>query len=113
NQKLQPLARYPDYDSAARIFHGTAADAIAPERVKRWKNPEGGYVHALHAYEWGGFHYRITGVDAEGNVQLEGGWQNNRPNELHKEYHSVEKMRRANGGWIRQSTCSIITRLKK
>ncbi|HRQ15797.1 MAG TPA: PDZ domain-containing protein [Agriterribacter sp.] len=92
NQKLQPLARYPDYDSAARIFHGTAPDAIAQERVKRWKNPEGGYVHALHAYEWGGFHYRITGVDAGGNVQLEGGWQNNRPNEMHKVYRFVENI---------------------
>lgn len=92
NQKLQPLARYPNYDSAVRIFHGTAPDAIAPERVKRWKNPEGGYVHALHAYEWGGFHYRITGVDAGGNVQLEGGWQNNRPNEMHKAYRFVENI---------------------
>ena len=94
NQKLQPLARYPNYDSAARVFHGTAADAIAPERVKRWKNPEGGYVHALHAHEWGGFHYRITGTDSEGNVQLEGGWQNNRPNEMHKQYRFVENIQR-------------------
>ncbi|HRP55845.1 PDZ domain-containing protein [Agriterribacter sp.] len=92
DQKLQPLARYPDYDPAARVFHGTAADAIAPERVKRWKDPVGGYVHALHAYEWGGFHYRITGVDDTGNVQLEGGWQNNRPNAMHKEYRFVENI---------------------
>lgn len=92
NQKLQPLARYPNYDSAARIFHGTAANAITPERVKRWKNPVGGYVHALHAYEWGGFHYRITGVDRTGNVQLEGGWQNNRPNAMHNEYRFVENI---------------------
>ena len=92
NQKLQPLARYPNYDSAARVFHGTAADAIAPERVKRWNDPVGGYVHALHAYEWGGFHYRITAVDRTGNVQLEGGWQNNRPNAMHKEYRFVENI---------------------
>lgn len=92
NQELQPLARYPNYDSAARIFHGTAADAISPERVKQWKDPAGGYVHALHAYEWGGFHYRITGVDPAGNVELEGGWQNNRPNTMHKEYRFVENI---------------------
>ena len=92
NQELQPLARYPNYDSAARIFHGTAADAISPERVKQWKDPTGGYVHALHAYEWGGFHYRITGVDPAGNVELEGGWQNNRPNAMHKEYRFVENI---------------------
>jgi hypothetical protein len=92
NDTLQVLARYPNYDSAARVFHGTAADAIAPQRVKRWKHPEGGYVHALHAYEWGGFHYRITGTDGNGNLQLEGGWQNNRPNKMHKEYRFVENI---------------------
>ncbi len=92
NGRLQVLARYPNYDSSARVFHGTAADAIAPERVKKWKHPEGGYVHALHAYEWGGFHYRITGVDADGKLQLEGGWQNNRPNEMHKQYRFVENV---------------------
>ena len=92
NDTLQVLARYPNYDSAARVFHGTAADAIAPQRVKRWNHPEGGYVHALHAYEWGGFHYRITGADGNGNLQLEGGWQNNRPNQMHKEYRFVENI---------------------
>lgn len=92
NEKLQPLARYPDYDSSARIFHGTAADAIAPERVKKWKDPVGGYIHALHAYEWGGFHYRITGADSDGKLQMEGGWQNNRPNEMHKEFRFVENI---------------------
>ncbi len=92
NQKLQPLARYPNYDSSARVFHGIAPDAIAPERVKRWKNPKGGYVHALHAHEWGGFHYRITGVDSNGNLQLEGGWQNNRPNKMHEQYRFVENI---------------------
>ncbi|MCC6287785.1 MAG: PDZ domain-containing protein [Chitinophagaceae bacterium] len=92
NHILQPLARYPNYDSSARIFHGTAADAIAPERVKKWKDPAGGYIHALHAYEWGGFHYRITGTDSNGNLQMEGGWQNNRPNEMHKEYRFAENI---------------------
>lgn len=92
NDALQPLARYPNYDLSARIFHGTAADAIAPERVKKWKNPTGGYVHALHAHEWGGFHYRITGTDGKGNLQLEGGWQNNRPNKMHDQYRFVENI---------------------
>ncbi len=92
NNQLQPLARYPDYDSTARVFHGTAADAIAPERVKKWKNPAGGYVHALHAHEWGGFHYRITGTDSNGNLQMEGGWQNNRPNKMHETYRFVENI---------------------
>ncbi|MBS1751367.1 MAG: PDZ domain-containing protein [Bacteroidetes bacterium] len=92
NDTLQVLARYPNYDSAARVFHGTAADAISPERVKHWKNPEGGYVQALHAHEWGGFHYRINGADSQGNLQLEGGWQNNRPNKMHATYRFVENI---------------------
>jgi hypothetical protein len=92
NGKLQVLARYPNYDSAARVFHGTAADAIAPERVRKWKNPVGGYMHALHAGEWGGFHYRVTGVDSNGNLQLAGGWQNNRPAPMHKEFRFVENI---------------------
>lgn len=92
NNILQPLARYPNYDPEARIFHGTAPDAISPERVKKWKDPAGGYIHALHAYEWGGFHYRITGSDSEGNLQMEGGWQNNRPNKMHEKYRFVENI---------------------
>lgn len=92
DNKLQPLARYPNYDSSIRVFHGTAADAIAPERVKKWKHPAGGYIHALHAHEWGGFHYHITGADSAGNLQMEGGWQNNRPNKMHEQYRFVENI---------------------
>jgi len=92
NGELQVLARYPNYDSTARVFHGTAADAIFPERVKHWQHPEGGYVHALHAYEWGGFHYRIIGVGDSGKLQLEGGWQNNRPAAMHEQYRFVENI---------------------
>jgi len=92
NRQLQVLARYPNYDSQARIFHGTAADAISPQRTKRWMHPEGGYVHAIHAYEWGGFHYRITGVGDSGGLTLEGGWQNNRPAAMHPQYLFVENI---------------------
>jgi hypothetical protein len=92
NGVLQVLARYPNYNPAARVFHGTAADAISPDRVKHWKDPIGGYVHAIHAYEWGGFHYRITGVAPDGKLTLEGGWQNNRPNKMHNKYLFVENI---------------------
>lgn len=92
NGQLQHLARYPNYDANARIFHGTAADAISTERVKRWKNPAGGYVHALHAGEWGGFHYLIKGKDEKGELTLEGGWQNNRPAPMHKQHRFVENI---------------------
>jgi len=92
NGQLQHLARYPNYDTNARVFHGTAADAIAPERVKTWKNPTGGYVHALHSGEWGGFHYLITGKNEKGELKLEGGWQNNRPAPMHKQHRFVENI---------------------
>lgn len=35
NGKKQVLARYPNYDSTARVFNGTAADAISNERIRR------------------------------------------------------------------------------
>lgn len=92
NGHLQTLARYPDYDSSARIFHGTSPDAIAPARVKTWQHPEGGYVHAIHGSEWGSFHYKILNADGKGNLQLDGGWQNNRPTAMHKQYRFVENI---------------------
>lgn len=92
NGRALPMARYPDYDSTARVFNGTAADAMDAARVLQWQHPAGGYVHALHAGEWGGFHYRITGKNSAQELQLEGGWQNNRPSPLHKKYRFVENI---------------------
>lgn len=90
NGALRSLARFPNYDSTAVRFNGTSADATSPERVKRWKRPEGGFVHAMHVSDWGDFHYRITGKDDAGNLKLEGGWQNNRRSGLHKHNRMVE-----------------------
>ena len=90
--KRQNLARYPDYDENARNYNGSSADAISPERVKRWNNPVGGYIHALHKNEWGDYHYRITGTDTQGNLQLEGGWQNNRRMGMHDTIRMVENI---------------------
>ena len=80
NDKQQPLARYPNYDPNVVIYHGYAADAISPERVKRWADPTGGFIHALHPGRWGSFDFIITGKDAAGNLTYEGGWQLNRAN---------------------------------
>lgn len=92
NGKLLHMARYPNFDSAVQMLNGTAADAISPQRARNWANPEGGFVHALHQGEWGGFHYRITGKTAKDSLQLEGGWQNNRPSPMHKQYRYVENI---------------------
>lgn len=86
------LARYPNFDTKARFFNGTAADANSAERVQQWANPNGGFLHALHSGEWGGFHYRITGKDTNGKLKLEGGWQNNRPSPLHPTHRFVENI---------------------
>lgn len=78
NGQRYHMARYPNYDSSARFFGGTSADAISPDRVKTWSDPIGGYMHALHRAMWGSKHYQITGVNDDGSLELKGGWQENR-----------------------------------
>lgn len=87
-----PMARYPNFDASVRHFNGFAADAFGPERVARWSNPTGGFIHAMHRHEWGDFHYRILGKDAGGALQYEGGWQNNRRLGMHDRYRMVENI---------------------
>lgn len=93
NGERQIRARYPNYDPNELIYNGYAADAIAPERIQNWAHPETGIVHAMHRAEWGGYHYRITGLDEHGEAVLEGGFQNNRQMGMHKEYRFIENIR--------------------
>lgn len=92
--KRQHMARYPDYDPNAttKAWQGFSADAFSPARAARWKDPEGGFIHAMHKSRWGGYHYRITGKKADGSVSYEGGWQNNRPSGMHKNFRMVENI---------------------
>ena len=92
NGRSLPMARYPNYDSSQKIFNGTAPDAVSKERVKNWKDPAGGYIHVLHEGMWGSFDYRIVGKYSDDSLQLEGGWQNNRPAPWHKLYRFVENI---------------------
>ena len=92
NGQLQHMARYPNYNPKAQYYGGTAADAISKERAAGWKSPEGGYVHALHGYQWGDFHHVITGKNDKGEPTLEGGWQNNRRMGMHDKYRFVENV---------------------
>ena len=92
NGQLQRMARYPNFDSTARFFGGTSADAVSKERAARWKSPADGYIHALHRSEWGDFHYIITGKNAAGELNLEGGWQNNRRMGMHSQHRFVENI---------------------
>lgn len=111
NGNIRHMARYPNFDSTAIRFNGTSADATSPRRVKTWKNPEGGYLHAMHVSDWGDFHYRITGKDKKGELMLEGGWQNNRQSGLHEANRMVENIFEeldAPGEWYYDSHKSVL-----
>lgn len=90
----QRMARYPNHDpeKKAEPYQGYSADAFSKERAANWSNPVGAYIHAMHRAGWGGYHYRITGKDAQGEVIYEGGWQNNRQMGMHKEHRMVENV---------------------
>lgn len=112
NGQRQPMARYPNYDPAARPFNGAAADAIAADRVARWRDPAGGIIHTMHAALWGDMHWRILGKKADGALDYEGGWQNNRPSPMHKEFRFVENIREeldAPGEWFHDARGGTLT----
>lgn len=94
NGERQRMARYPNYnaDMPTAAYQGFAADAFSKERASRWADPRGGYIHAMHRYRWGGYHYRITGKDADGEVTFKGGWQNNRQMGMHSSFRMVENI---------------------
>lgn len=91
NGKALSMARYPNFDTHARVFNGTAANALDTGKVAHWHNPKGAYVHALHSGEWGGFHYLVTGKQ-NNQLVLKGGWQNNRPSPMNNEYRFIENV---------------------
>jgi hypothetical protein len=93
NGVRQHMARYPNYDPKVRVYNGHSADAFSPERAARWRDPVGGYIHGIHKAGWGGYHYRITGKNADNEVSYEGGWQHNRPGKkMHKTHRFVENI---------------------
>lgn len=111
--KRQHMARYPDYDPAktTAAYQGFAADAISSARAARWADPIGGYIHAMHRFRWGGYHYRITGKQADGTPAYEGGWQNNRQMGMHPEYRMVENIFEeldAPGEWYHDAKAGIL-----
>lgn len=111
NGVIRPMARYPNYDSTALRFNGTAADATSPARIKTWNNPAGGFLHAMHRGDWGDFHYRFTGKTADDGLEMEGGWQNNRRNGLSPDNRMVENIFEeldAPGEWYFNSKQSIL-----
>lgn len=109
NGGLQHMARHPNYDPNAikpkrtgpganldpdaPKFNGCSGDSTSPARIARWADPAGGYVHAMQGALWGSLHYRILGKKADGTLELEGGWQHNRPDKgPHKAFRFVENI---------------------
>lgn len=92
NGKSLPMARYPDYDKEAGVFFGSSEKALDSSRIANWKNPAGGFIHALHSGEWGGLHFLIKQKTPENKLIYEGGWQNNRPSPMHKKFRFVENI---------------------
>jgi hypothetical protein len=92
NGRRQIMARYPNFDPNAAQFNGTAADAFNASLAVRWADPNGGFMHAMHAALWGDMHYLITGKDAQGNLTYVGGWQNNRRSQPHRLFRFVENI---------------------
>ncbi len=100
NQLRQEMARFPNSQSGKNVFdcwtlnHNAKADPdndpMSGDRVARWNNPEGAYLHAMHRALWGGMHYRVLGKSSKGSLELEGGWQNNRPDRMHELYRFIE-----------------------
>ena len=111
NGQGQHMARYPNYDPRITVYNGFAADAFSPERAAKWLNPAGGYIHAIHAHHWGGYHYLITGKNEKNEVQYEGGWQNNRQMGMHKSHRFVENIFEeldAPNEWFHDSQSNIL-----
>ncbi len=109
--RLCDMARYPNRNDSIAIFGGYASDAIAPERVARWRNPVGGYVHAMHSAEWGGYQYTIEGKSGAGELKLGAGFQNNRMAGMHDRYRMVENVFEeldAPGEWYFDRTKSLL-----
>ena len=98
----QRMARFPNAVEGKNVFdtwdlsHQPKADPtndpLTPERIARWKNPQGGYIHAMHSALWGDMHWIIKGKNSDGTLNDEGGWQNNRPSKMHPVYRMVENI---------------------
>ena len=50
--RRQHMVRYPNYNPKASPYNGAAADAFSPQRAARWKDPTGGFIHAMHRAHW-------------------------------------------------------------
>ena len=102
NGQNQRMARFPNAVPGKNVFDtwdlvhtkepDLANDPLNPERIASWADPTGAYVHAMHQALWGDMHWIVKGRNADGTLELEGGWQNNRPSPMHPRYRMVENV---------------------
>jgi len=100
NRQRKRMARFPNAKPGFNVFdcwtlsHSAEPDPdhdpLSRDKVAGWSNPQGAYLHAMHRALWGGMHYRVTGKTDEDNLEMEGGWQNNRPDRMHQTYRFIE-----------------------
>ena len=98
----QRMARFPNAVKGKNVFdtwelshnvkYDSLNDPLTPERIARWKNPEGGFIHTMHSALWGDMHWIIRGKNNDGTLKYEGGWQNNRASAMHPVYRMVENI---------------------
>lgn len=91
NGDLKVMARFPNYREKG-LFHGTSRQALDKKQIKKWKNPKGGFIHAMHESMWGSQHYEISGKE-NGSLIIKGGYQISRPSPLHASLRYVENIR--------------------
>ncbi len=77
-------ARYPNFNPVDGFFGGLSRDATDPERLRRYANPVGMFIHGYHGIGWGSVHFEVREKSPDGRYtflagkdpRLAGGWQN-------------------------------------
>ena len=66
-------ARYPNFDPGEGFFGGTSRDATNPERLRRYADPVGMFVHGYHGLGWGSLDFEILQKAPDGRYVFEAG----------------------------------------
>ena len=81
NGRKMIRCRYPNFDPGDGFYGGsireqtpeTSPDAIAPERLKRYADPVGAYVHGMMSLGWSTLHFQIKHKAPDGVYTFECG----------------------------------------
>lgn len=94
NGTAQILARYPNFVEGVIPLGGATNEDDIKLRSIRYKNPNGGYIRALHKNRWGGNSYVITEKSPDSPLGLSINWvgDNNRGSEYAPDAVVVENI---------------------